>query len=181
MTATNPYDKANELARAIKDTDAYRNYLVAKEEIEKDLEARQKIFVLRQHQMEVNRAQVLGEKVPEDKLRDVAIEYAELSKNPGVAAFFEGVPDQQYAVNRAIDNTLRALTWDDMEGLMKSAGLLRVPRHLALLRDVVKQAQADWPTLLRDAPPAVRTTVQQRLAGAVRISQGTRAGKAGGG
>mgnify|MGYP002138948710 CR=1 FL=1 len=53
--------------------------------------------------------------------------------------------------------------------------------HLALLRDVVKQAQADWPVLLHDAPPAVRTTVQQRLAGAVRISQGTRTGKAGGG
>ena len=98
-----------------------------------------------------------------------------------VAAFFEGVPDQQYAVNRAIDKTLRALTWDDMEGLMKSAGLLRVPRHLALLRDVVKQAQADWPLLLHDAPPAVRTTVQQRLAGAVLISRGTRPGTAGGG
>ena len=98
-----------------------------------------------------------------------------------VAAFFEGVPDQQYAVNRAIDKTLRALTWDDMEGLMKSAGLLRVPRHLALLRDAVKQAQAEWPALLRDAPPAVRTTVQQRLAGAVRISQGTRTGAAGDG
>ena len=98
-----------------------------------------------------------------------------------VAAFFEGVPDHQYAVNRAIDKTLRALTWDDMEGLMKSAGLLRVPRHLALLRDAVQQAQADWPVLLHDAPPSVRTTVQQRLAGAVRISQGTRAGKAGGG
>eukprot|EP01035_Chromulina_nebulosa_P038774 gene38774-52368_t len=57
-----------------------------------------------------------------------------------VAAFFEGVPDQQYAVNRAIDKTLRALTWDDMEGLMKSAGLLRVPRHLALLRRLARAA-----------------------------------------
>jgi len=88
-----------------------------------------------------------------------------------VAAFFDGVPDQQYAVNRAIDKTLRALTWDDMEGLMKSAGLLRVPRHLALLRDVVKQAQADWPALLRDAPPAVQATVQQRLMGATVLGQ----------
>ena len=88
-----------------------------------------------------------------------------------VAAFFDGVPDQQYAVNRAIDKTLRALTWDDMEGLMKSAGLLRVPRHMVLLRDVVKQAQADWPALLRDAPPAVQATVQQRLAGATMLGQ----------
>ena len=61
------------------------------------------------------------------------------------------------------------------------APMLRVPRHLALLRDAVKQAQADWPALLRNAPPAVRTTVRERLAGAVRISQGTRPGTAGGG
>ncbi len=89
MTATNPYDKAHELARAIKGSDAYRNYLNAKEEIEKNLEAKQKIYVLRQHQMDVNRAQVLGEKVSEDKLRDLAMEYAQLTKDPGVAAFFE--------------------------------------------------------------------------------------------
>ena len=98
---------------------------------------------------------------------------------PETGELFHGTITEE--VNRAIDKTLRALTWDDMEGLMKSAGLLRVPRHLALLRDVVKQAQAAWPLLLHDAPPAVRTTVQQRLSGAVRISQGTRPGTAGGG
>ena len=87
-----------------------------------------------------------------------------------VAAFFDGVPDQQYAVNRAIDKTLRALTWDDMEGLMTSAGLLRVPRHLALLRDVVKRASSEWPNLLRDAPSSVRSTVTQRLAGGIALT-----------
>jgi len=42
---------------------------------------------------------------------------------------------------------------------------------MVLLRDVVKQAQADWPALLRDAPPAVQATVQQRLAGATMLGQ----------
>ncbi len=88
-----------------------------------------------------------------------------------VAAFFEGVPDQQYAVNRAIDNTLRALTWDDMEGLMKSAGLLRVPRHLALLRDTVTRAKTEWPNLLESAPASVRNVVAQRLAGDVALAR----------
>ena len=88
-----------------------------------------------------------------------------------VAAFFEGVPPSQYGMNRAIDNTLRVLTWADMEGLMKSAGLLRVPRHLALLRDVVKQARSQWPTLLQGAPGPVRSVVTERLAGGVALAR----------
>ena len=88
-----------------------------------------------------------------------------------VAAFFEGVPPSQYGMNRAIDNTLRELTWADMEGLMKSAGLLRVPRHLALLRDVVKQARSQWPALLQGAPGPVRSVVTERLAGGVALTR----------
>ena len=86
-----------------------------------------------------------------------------------VAAFFDGVPEAQYAVNRAIDRTLRAFTWADMQTLLKAAGLLRVPRHLALLRDVVRLAQADWPQLLHTAPPAMQHTVLQRLQGATAL------------
>lgn len=64
-----------------------------------------------------------------------------------------------------------ALTWDDMQGLMKSAGLLRVPRHMALLRGVVKLAQAGWPAVLQDAPATVRTVVTERLAGSVALAR----------
>ena len=35
-----------------------------------------------------------------------------------VAAFFEGLPESHYGMNRAIDRTLRALTWDDMAALL---------------------------------------------------------------
>ncbi|WP_054697346.1 YlbF family regulator [Syntrophomonas palmitatica] len=89
MTAADPYDKAHELAQAIMNSDIYRNYLNAKEDVEKNLEIMRKILVLREHQMEINRAQVMGQSLPENKLRDVAIEHAQLCKEPGVADFFE--------------------------------------------------------------------------------------------
>ena len=87
-----------------------------------------------------------------------------------VAAFFPGSPPQLYAVNKAIDHTMRALSWADVEALIKSAGLLRAPRHVALLKDVVRRAQAEWPALLRDAPLAMRETVLARLAGGVALA-----------
>ena len=87
-----------------------------------------------------------------------------------VASFFEGTSPQQYAVNKAIDVAMRALSWDDMEALIKSAGLLRASRHVTLLKDVVAQAKADWPKLLADAPQSMRQTVQQRLAGDVTLA-----------
>ncbi|MFT3815141.1 MAG: HipA domain-containing protein [Acidovorax sp.] len=88
-----------------------------------------------------------------------------------VAAFFDGVPETQYAINRAIDRTLRAFTWDDLRALLQSAGLLRVPRHIALLRDLVAQAQARWPALLADAPASMARAVRERLAGGVTLAQ----------
>lgn len=87
-----------------------------------------------------------------------------------VAAFFDGAPERQYAVNRAIDRTLRAFTWEDLQALLRSAGLLRIPRHLALLRDLVARAQALWPALLQTAPPSMAHAVRERLAGGVALA-----------
>ena len=65
---------------------------------------------------------------------------------------------------------MRALDWDALQALIKTAGLLRIPRHLALLRDLVRRAQADWPALLADAPSTLQRTVQARLAGGVALT-----------
>ncbi|MDA8520841.1 type II toxin-antitoxin system HipA family toxin [Acidovorax sp. NCPPB 4044] len=89
-----------------------------------------------------------------------------------VSAFFDAVPEPQYAVNRAIDRTLRAFSWDDLRALLASAGLLRIPRHVALLKEQVGQAQALWPALLEDAPAAVRQCVLERLRGGVALAAG---------
>jgi serine/threonine-protein kinase HipA len=88
-----------------------------------------------------------------------------------VAAFFPGSAPQQYAVNKAIDARMRTLGWDDVEALIKSAGLLRASRHVALLRERVREAQAQWPALLREAPAVMREVIEARLAGGVALAQ----------
>ena len=89
-----------------------------------------------------------------------------------VAAFFEDVPSTDYAVNRAIDARLRAFDWPALEALLRAAGLLRPGRLLAIARDTVRQAQADWPALLDDAatPASVRHCVRARLAGGTALA-----------
>lgn len=89
-----------------------------------------------------------------------------------VAAFFEDVPAGDYAVNRAIDAKLRAFDWPALDALLRSAGLLRPARLMAIARDTVRQAQAEWPALLaQDGTPAsVRRCVEARLAGGVALA-----------
>ncbi|VVE77511.1 type II toxin-antitoxin system HipA family toxin [Pandoraea sputorum] len=87
-----------------------------------------------------------------------------------VAAFFHDVPPSHYGVNRAIDKTLRAFDWPALEALLKGAGLLRVGRLMTIARETVHEARAIWPTLLDDAPGAVKTTVLERLNGGVALT-----------
>ena len=87
-----------------------------------------------------------------------------------VAAFFHDVPASHYGVNRAIDKTLRAFDWAALDALLKGAGLLRVSRLSAIARETVRDAQAQWPALLADAPAAVRATVLERLNGGVALT-----------
>ncbi len=88
-----------------------------------------------------------------------------------VTAFFDPAKPAEYAINRAIDKPLRAFTWDDLEGLLKNAGLNRVPNHLRLAKELVKQAKADWPALLDQAPPDVARAVKERLEGNVALAR----------
>lgn len=89
-----------------------------------------------------------------------------------VAAFFDGTPPWQYAVNRAIDTTLRAFGWAELEALLQSAGLMRVPRYLAWAREAAAQAQQQWPALLEQhAPPSMHAVVLARLQGGVALAR----------
>jgi serine/threonine-protein kinase HipA len=88
-----------------------------------------------------------------------------------VTAFFEGVAPTDYAVNRAIDAKLAAFDWPALGALLRSAGLLRSARLVAIARETVRQAQADWPALLRDAPPGVERSVLSRLEGGVALAR----------
>ncbi len=88
-----------------------------------------------------------------------------------VTAFFDGLPPTQYAVNRANDRTLRSFGWADLEKLLRDARLLRVGRYLSLAKELVRQAQAEWPALLKEAPGSVQRSVGERLAGGVALTR----------
>ena len=86
-----------------------------------------------------------------------------------VTALFESVPLTDYAINRAIDAKLKAFDLHQLEALLKAAGLQRVSRLVSIAKQTVKLAQADWPGVLKNAPPNVKRAVTERLDGAVAL------------
>lgn len=88
-----------------------------------------------------------------------------------VTALLESVPPTDYAINRAIDNTLRSFDFNQFEALLKTAGLQRVSRLVSIAKQTVKLTQADWPALLKNAPPSVKSAVTERLGGGVALAR----------
>ena len=88
-----------------------------------------------------------------------------------VTALFESVPQTDYAINRAIDNTLKAFDFKQLEALLKTAGLQRISRLVGIAKQTVKLAQADWPAVLKNAPPSVSRAVTERLGGGVALAR----------
>jgi serine/threonine-protein kinase HipA len=88
-----------------------------------------------------------------------------------VTALFESVPPLDYAINRAIDATLRAFDIHQLEALLKAANLQRVSRLVSIAKQTVKLAQADWPAVLVNAPPSVSRAVTERLVGGVALAR----------
>ncbi|MFM2088512.1 MAG: hypothetical protein RLZZ237_3381 [Pseudomonadota bacterium] len=88
-----------------------------------------------------------------------------------ITALFDDVPLADYGINRAIDEQLRVFNWHDVDTLLQQARLPRRARLLQLAKQVVKQAQADWPALLKDAPDNVRRSISARLNGGLSLTQ----------
>jgi serine/threonine-protein kinase HipA len=88
-----------------------------------------------------------------------------------VTALFESVPPTDYAINRAIDTTLRTFDIHQLEALLKAAGLQRISRLASIAKQTVKLAQADWPAVLKNAPPSVNRAVTERLGGGVALAR----------
>lgn len=87
-----------------------------------------------------------------------------------VTAFFADAPERDYALNRAIDKTVRAFTWSDLDALLASAKVPRRFRVMQLAKQVAANAKAHWPELLKDAPDNVRRAITERLAGGVALA-----------
>ncbi|PKM78686.1 MAG: hypothetical protein CVU90_01425 [Firmicutes bacterium HGW-Firmicutes-15] len=88
MLNQNPYDKAHELARAIKDSEAFQRYVLVQKQLEQNPEAQEKIRQFRTQQMEINQAQILGQALDDEKVTQLTVEYAKLNMNKMIAEFF---------------------------------------------------------------------------------------------
>jgi cell fate (sporulation/competence/biofilm development) regulator YlbF (YheA/YmcA/DUF963 family) len=88
VEAANPYDKAHELAQAIKASNVYLDYLAAKRELEKDQELKEKLLEFRTRQMEINRTQMLGGEVPDGNINEITLEFAKMNQKKEFADFF---------------------------------------------------------------------------------------------
>lgn len=87
-----------------------------------------------------------------------------------ITAFFEGVAEQDYGLNRAIDKTVRAFTWNDLDSLLEKAKVIRRNKIITNAKAIVAKAKADWPSLLKGAPDNMQRAVIERLAGGVALA-----------
>lgn len=88
-----------------------------------------------------------------------------------VAAWFPALADAEYAVNRRIDETLRALDEHKLHALLLAADVPARAKLRAEARAAVAEAKALWPAILVDAPDNVRASVTERLAGGVALAR----------
>ncbi len=111
----NPYDKARELADAIKDSEIFRNYMEAKYQIEKKPEYKEKILQLREKQAEINRARVLGEEPAPALMQSLTLEFAKLNQHREIASFLEaevGFIQMFNDVQEIIQNSMKGVLND---------------------------------------------------------------------
>lgn len=66
----NQYDAAHNLAKSIKNSQEYKDYQEAVKKIKSNNEAKKIFEDFRQKQLELQSAQMMGQKVPEEKLSD---------------------------------------------------------------------------------------------------------------
>lgn len=78
------YDRAHELARALKGSDEYQSYLRAKERIKSDEPAKKMLADLRAKQWQVQAAQLAGKEAPPDLVSQVEKLYEIVSYHPGL-------------------------------------------------------------------------------------------------
>lgn len=88
VDVVNPYDKAHELARAITDNEVYKRYVAAKAGVENNPEYQEMIVKIRNRQMEVNRAQILGQEVDSDTIFEISRLFAEANQIGEIEEFF---------------------------------------------------------------------------------------------
>lgn len=111
--SANPYDNAHELSRSILKSEEFKNYLQAKNDLDQKPDSRDKVLEFRNRQMVVNRAQITGEEIDGEQIRELSLEFAKLNQDKDIAAFFNAEAefikmfnDIQQIIRQSIDRVL---------------------------------------------------------------------------
>lgn len=83
------YDEANNLAKAIQESQEYIEYKKAKEEINKNLSAKEKIEIFEKLRYDVQILSLQGEKQEEEKIVKLKEMYEILNKDEEIKKFFD--------------------------------------------------------------------------------------------
>lgn len=109
----NPYDKAYDLERAIRESDAYRELKGARERIESDPTTLQMLQDFRQRQWKLQARQMTGQTVPESDLSTLEKLAEVVQLNKDIRAYLEAefrvsqlVMDVQRILSNAIDEAM---------------------------------------------------------------------------
>ncbi len=85
----NPYDKVNELVKAIKESAQVKEYIQLKEELYKDESKKEMIKEFREKQTEVQSLLMQGQEADNEKMEKLQSLYQILVANPDVKNFFD--------------------------------------------------------------------------------------------
>lgn len=89
-----------------------------------------------------------------------------------VTSYFKAASPENYGLNKAIDKTVSAFSWDDLRALIDTAGLARAPALIRHCKDLVTRAKAQWADKMIEfaAPSAMVEEINERLAGKVALA-----------
>ncbi len=114
LVVSNPYDKAHELARSIQESQVFQRYLAAQRVVDQNPDHKDKILRMRGKQMELNRAQILGQGLPPDIMSELSQQLAEMRQYPEMNEFLEAethffnlFQDIQNIIQKALDGELK--------------------------------------------------------------------------
>jgi cell fate (sporulation/competence/biofilm development) regulator YlbF (YheA/YmcA/DUF963 family) len=85
----NIYDSAHQLARTIKNSNEYKEFKKHMKEVKKDKKASKLLEDLRNKQLELQRSQVLGEQIDQNKINKLEELYKIASSNPKLSYYLQ--------------------------------------------------------------------------------------------
>lgn len=104
------YNKAQDLAREIAESKEYKEYVKAKEMVEKDKNNLLLLENFRRMQWEIQMAQLLGQEVDEEQLQQLEQIYLMLAANPVINEYLMA----EYRFSRVLGDVQKILTqWVD--------------------------------------------------------------------